>query len=71
MAQSGWGFTAKQDVTTVHEDSAAYAVRLSLQLDNGGGRVTHASLLKATLEASERCGGWHCYGLSRCRRLLS
>ena len=27
--QSGWGFTVKQDMTTIHEDSAAYTVSTS------------------------------------------
>ena len=27
--QSGWGFTVKQDATTIHEDSAAYTVSTS------------------------------------------
>ena len=27
--QSGWGFTVKQDATTIHEDSAAYSVSSS------------------------------------------
>ena len=27
--QSGWGFTVKQGATTIHEDSAAYAVPTS------------------------------------------
>ena len=39
--QSGWGFTVKQGVTTIHVDSAAYAVStssLTVEME----AVTHA-----------------------------
>ena len=42
--QSGWGFTVKENATTIHEDSAADTVLIfNLQLDNGGGR-SHSGL---------------------------
>ena len=40
--QSGWGFTAKQGATTIHEDSAAYMVSTS-SLTMEVEAVTHAS----------------------------
>ena len=39
--QSGWGFTVKQGVTTIHEDSAAYTV-LSYSLTMEVEAVIHA-----------------------------
>ena len=39
--QSGWGFTVKQGVTTIHEDSAAYEVSTS-SLTMETEAVTHA-----------------------------
>ena len=39
--QSGWGFTVKQGVTTIHEDSAAYTVSTS-SLTMEAEAVTHA-----------------------------
>ena len=39
--QSGWGFTAKQGATTIHEDSAAYSVSTS-SLTVEVEAVTHA-----------------------------
>ena len=39
--QSGWGFTVKQGVTTIHEDSAAYTVSTS-SLTMEEEAVTHA-----------------------------
>ena len=39
--QSGWGFTAKQGATSIHEDSAAYAVSTS-SLTMETEAVTHA-----------------------------
>ena len=39
--QSGWGFTVKQGVTTIHEDSAAYTVSTS-SLTMEVEAVTHA-----------------------------
>ena len=57
--QSGWGFTVKQGVTTIHEDSAAYTVStssLTMEVDavthslrwiasRGDSRSTHAVIL--------------------------
>ena len=47
--QSGWGFTIRQDVTTTHEDSAAYTVSTS-SLTMEVEALTHALLdcLKST-----------------------
>ena len=39
--QSGWGFTVKQGVTTIHKDSAAYTVSTS-SLTMKVEAVTHA-----------------------------
>ena len=76
MAQSpktgqgpGWGFTVKQGVTTIHEDSAAYTVWpvFMVQVDNGGGS---SHLPSAELPQEETVGPhmlsssqiqWACY----------
>ena len=50
--QSGWGFTDKQGVTTIHEDSAAYEVstsRLTMELE----AVTHALRWLASRDDSQ------------------
>ena len=71
--QSGWGFTVKQGVTTIHEDSAAYTVSsssLTMEVEavthalrwiasRGDSPTTHAIILTAFNETATQSEKWN------------